>query len=250
VKPDRASHRKLQALILAGGLGKRLRPAYDDGPKSLAPVAGRPFLDYLMRWLRTSGFNSVVMCVGYRTEQIRRRYLDGRLWGLRISYSVEGAPLGTAGAIRNAEPFLQGDAFLVLNGDSFTDVSLQDLIQFHLRTRGLATMALAPTPRDSRYGSVHLNDSGQIVGFFEKNSPNIVNDGLGRSWINGGVYVFQRDLLRMIPPGEQVSLETNIFPQLVGQQFYGFPTTGYFIDIGVPADYRRAQVEFRKRFSR
>jgi NDP-sugar pyrophosphorylase family protein len=245
-----AAQEKFQALILAGGLGKRLRAAYANGPKSLAPVAGRPFLDYLMRWLQVSGFSDVVLCVGYKTEQILERYQDGRRWNLRISYSVEKEPLGTAGAIKNAEALLQGDAFLVLNGDSFTDVSLRELVQFHRRRRAVATLALAPAPDDSRYGFVNMNASGEILGFLEKNSPGVVGDGRGRSWINGGVYAFQRELLGLISRGRPVSLETEIFPRLVGQQFYGFPTNGYFIDIGVPADYRRAQKEFRERFSR
>jgi NDP-sugar pyrophosphorylase family protein len=240
--------RVVQACVLAGGLGTRLRLAYANGPKSLAPVAGRPFLDYLMRWLQLSGFNDVVLCVGYKTEQIRERYQDGRHWGLRISYAVEKEPLGTAGAIKNAEALLQGDLFLVLNGDSFTDVSLRDLVQFHRRSRGLATLALAPAPEDSRYGFVNMNASGEILGFLEKDSPGVV--GGGPSWINSGVYAFQKELLSIIPSGRSVSLETEIFPRLVGQQFYGFPTNGYFIDIGVPADYRRAQKEFRERFLR
>jgi len=95
-----------------------------------------------------------------------------------------------------------------------------------------------------------MNASGEILGFLEKKSPGVVDDGRGRSWINGGVYAFQKELLSMIPRGRPVSLETKIFPRLVGRQFYGFPTNGYFIDIGVPADYRRAQEEFRERFSR
>jgi NDP-sugar pyrophosphorylase family protein len=243
----RTTQEKFQALILAGGLGKRLQAAYADGPKSLAPVAGRPFLDYLMRSLRVSGFNNVVLCVGYRADQIRERYQEGRHWGLRISYSVEEELLGTAGAIKNAEALLQGEAFLVLNGDSFTDVSLQDLLLFHRRRRGLATIALAPAPEESRYGSVHVNASGEILAFREKQSLGVLDDG--RSWINRGVYVFQKKLLSMIPRGRPVSLETEIFPRLVGQQLFGFPTNGYFIDIGVPEDYRRAQEEFRERFS-
>jgi D-glycero-alpha-D-manno-heptose 1-phosphate guanylyltransferase len=248
VKPVRAAQEKSQALILAGGLGNRLRAAYANGPKSLAPVAGRPFLDYLMRWLQVSGFSNVVLCVGYKTEQIRERYQDGQHWGLRISYSVEKEPLGTAGAIKNAEALLQGDAFLVLNGDSFTDVSLGDLVQFHRRRRGLATVTLAPAPEESRYGSVRVNARGEILGFAEKGSAGTRDGKRGRTWINGGVYAFQKDLLRVIPRGRPVSLETEIFPHLIDHQFYGFPTDGYFIDIGVPADYRRAQKQFRGRF--
>jgi D-glycero-alpha-D-manno-heptose 1-phosphate guanylyltransferase len=236
------------ALILAGGLGTRLRDCYADGPKSLAPVTGRPFLDHLLSWLQFSGISDVVLCVGYKAEQIRQRYQSGANWGVRVSYSLEEEPLGTAGAIKNAEALVHSRTFLVLNGDSFTDVSIRELVEFHRMRKGLATVALAPTPAESRYGSVQVNARGEILGFVEKGSAAPMQDKAERIWINGGVYVFQKDLLGVIPSGRPVSLETEIFPQLVGNHFYGFQTDGYFIDIGLPADYRRAQIEFRERF--
>lgn len=239
---------QFQVLILAGGLGTRLRLAYANGPKSLAPVAGRPFLDYLIGWVQAQGFHEVVLCVGYKTEQIQERYQDGRDWGIRVAYSVEKDALGTAGAIKNAQGLLQANTFFVLNGDSFTDVSLTGLLQFHRQSMAIATLTLALAPEEPRYGSVQMHDSGKILGFVEKDAPSTLRDGPGRSWINGGVYVFQKELLSMIPLGRRVSLENEIFPKLVGQQFYGFPTEGYFIDIGVPSDYRRAQKEFGERF--
>lgn len=235
------------ALILAGGLGVRLRTAYSDGPKSLAPITGRPFLDHLLNWLQFSGFTDVVLCVGYKAEQIRDRYQSGCSCGLRISYSQESEPLGTAGAIKNAEGLVHSDTFLVLNGDSFADVCLRRLVRFHRQRKALATLTLAPKPKGSRYGSVRVNARGEVLGFVEKCAAGARDSKRGRTWINGGVYAFQKELLSMIPRGRTVSLETEIFPRLVGHKFYGFPAEGYFVDIGVPADYRRAQQDFPER---
>src|SRR5260370_26351801 len=172
-----------------------------------------------MRWLQVSGFSDVVLCVGYKTEQIRERYQDGHLWNLRISYSMEKEPLGTAGPTKNAEALLQLDSFVVLNGDSFTDVSLRELVQFHRRRKGLATLTLAPAPEDSRYGSVHMNASGEILGFLEKDSRGAMDDKRGRRWINGGVYAFQKEVLRMIPRCRPRSLQTDIPPHLSSHHF-------------------------------
>jgi D-glycero-alpha-D-manno-heptose 1-phosphate guanylyltransferase len=238
----------ISVLILVGGLGKRLRSSYAHGPKSLAPVTGRPFLDHLLRWLQSSGFSDIVLCVGYKAEQIQQRYKSGRNWGVRISYSFEKEALGTAGAVKNAEALVHSNTFLVLNGDSFVDISLRELVQFHRLKKGLATLTLAMAGKESRYGSVRVDAHGEILGFVEKGSASGADGKRGRTWINAGAYAFEKNLLSMIPRGRTASLETEIFPQLVGHQFYGFHTDGYFIDIGVPADYRRVQKDFRERF--
>jgi NDP-sugar pyrophosphorylase family protein len=245
-KENRAS--KISAVILAGGLGKRLRRSYAEGPKSLAPVMGRPFLDYLLRWLQSSGFTDVVLCVGYKAEQIQRRYGSGRDWGLRIAYSVEEKALGTAGALKNAELLVRSKTFLVLNGDSFVDISLRELVQFHRMKMSLATLTLTAVTKPSRFGSVRVDSRSEILGFVEKGSASPTGGKRGKTWINGGAYVLEKDLMNMIPPDRSVSLETEIFPKLVGHRFYGFHGDGYFIDIGVPADYRKAQKDFRVRF--
>jgi D-glycero-alpha-D-manno-heptose 1-phosphate guanylyltransferase len=226
------------ALILAGGLGKRLRSSFAQGPKSLAPVTGRPFLDHLLSWLRSSGFKDIVLCVGYKAEQIKQRYQNGDRWGLRISYSWEREPLGTAGALKNAEALVHSKTFIVLNGDSFVDISFHELVQFHRMKNSLATLTLSPAADQSRYGSVRVNSQGEVLGFTEKASGSAANGKKGRAWINSGVYVFEKTLLSMIPSGRSVSLEAEVFPKLVGHQFYGFHTAGYFIDIGIPADLR------------
>jgi NDP-sugar pyrophosphorylase family protein len=235
------------ALVLAGGLGTRLRTAYAEGPKSLAPVMGRPFLDHLLDWLHFSGITDVVLCVGYKAELIRERYQSEFTTGVRISYSEEREPLGTGGAIKNAEALVHSDTFLVLNGDSFADVCLRRLIRFHRQRKALATLTLAPRPKDLRYGSVRVNTRREVQGFLEKRASGARDGKRAQTWINSGIYAFQKEFLSMIPRGRVVSLETEIFPRLVGNRFYGFPARGYFIDIGVPADYRQAQHDFRER---
>ncbi len=237
------------ALVLAGGLGKRLRSVFSTGPKVLAPVANRPFLDYLLRWLRLADFSDVVLCVGYKREQIQRRYKSGRDWGLRLSYSAEDEPLGTAGAIKRAQKHIHSKHFVVLNGDSFVDVDFSALLRFHSRHRALATIALAPAPPGDRYGHVRVNARGKILEFVEKGTSPPSSKGMQPKWINAGVYIFRREVLRLIPTGRPVSLERDIFPKIEGQPFYGYPVSGYFIDIGVPKDYEKAQREFPKRFS-
>jgi NDP-sugar pyrophosphorylase family protein len=243
----------LQAIILAGGLGTRLRPAFNGGPKSLAPVGGRFFLEYLLIWLRSAGIKDLILCVGYEKDQIQNWLDDGAAWGLRVTYSVEEILLGTAGAIKNAEKLISMPYCLVLNGDSFLNVNLEEMYRFHMRHKGLATLALARVADSARYGSVRLGRSGQVTAFQEKkqNLTNPYNSAPKRQRpeiINGGVYLFEKQFVGHIPPGKVVSLETQIFPTLVGKNLYGFVTDSYFIDIGVPADYARAQTELPKRF--
>jgi len=230
--------------ILAGGLGKRLRAELDGRPKSLAPVAGRPFLDYLLAWLRATGFHEVILCVGHKRRQIRRRYARGHNSGLRIVYSIEKRTLGTAGAVRHAARLIRHGTFLVVNGDSFFDVDPAALIAFHRRRRALVTMALAPAPGGARYGTVRAAHSGKILKFVEKETARSRH-----SWINAGVYVFDRSVVSRIPAGREVSLEREVFPRLIGERFYGYPARGYFIDIGMPEDFARAQKEFHDRFA-
>src|SRR5208283_1902859 len=198
------------ALILAGGLGTRLRRVFRSGPKTLAPVGDRPFLDYLLHWLRLAGFSRVVLCVGYKREQIQRRYGTGTNWGLRVSYSAEDEPLGTAGAIKLAQRHIHTEHFVVLNGDSFVDVDFAALLRFHRRHRALATMALAQAPSGSRYGYVRVNATGRILNFVEKGSTPSSSKEMPPKWINAGVYIFRRELLRLIPTGHAVSLERDI----------------------------------------
>lgn len=227
----------MKSLFLAGGLGTRLRGIVNDQPKPMIFVANKPFLEYLILQLKRYGLTDIVLCIGYLGEQIRQYFDDGSRWGVHISYSYENKPLGTGGAIKLAEGFVKlvkEDKFLVMNGDSYLDVNLNMLINYHLKMGALATMALGEVEDASRYGAVEISENGEIKSFLEK------GQGLRSRLINGGIYVFDRKIFEYIPEGK-VSLEKEVFPKLIGQGFYGMPINGFFIDIGIPEDYERLQ---------
>lgn len=235
------------AVVLAGGLGTRLRSAFRGGPKCLAPIGPHPFLDYVLGWLRKQGVMEVILCVGYRRSQIQRRYRAGRRWGIKVRYSVETEPLGTAGALRHAVNVIGSEAFFVLNGDTFLDLCLAEMSRFHQKRSALATLALVHVARTDRYGSVRTGPAGQIAGFEEKRTTERPRRRSG--WINGGVYLLSKELLRGISFGKRVSLECEVFPGLIGNGLFGFKTRGYFIDIGTPEDYERAQLELPRGYA-
>jgi len=243
---------KSQALILAGGLGTRLRAAFDSGPKSMAPVGERHFLEYLLLWLRSAGIRDLILCVGYKKDQIQDWLGDGSNWGLHVRYSEEKKLLGTAGALKHAERMISMPLCLVVNGDSFLNVDLREMYRFHLMHRALATIAVARVRNSARYGTVELDRKERIMTFREKKKGTIgkaASASPGRfQLINGGIYLLEKPFFDVIPPRKAMSLEKEIFPSLVGKDLYGFVTRGYFIDIGVPEDFARAQTELHKRF--
>jgi D-glycero-alpha-D-manno-heptose 1-phosphate guanylyltransferase len=189
---------------------------------------------------------------------------------MEISYVIEQQPLGTAGALRNAAPLIKRDHFLAMNGDTILDVDLQELLRLHTQRSALATVALWRTPEGpTRYGGVDLDEQSRIVRFSEKGQvfggpphpppcgpPSPARErgtgaegGVATSFINGGVYAFAREIFDVIPtPPASVSLEKDLFPSIVGERFYGFPCNGYFLDIGIPEDYEKAQKELPERF--
>lgn len=239
----------MEAVVLAGGQGMRLRKAVPNLPKSLATVGEHPFLNYLLGWLRTQGITEVILALGYRRQAIARYYAKNQPAGLRLRYSVESAPLGTAGALRNLGSILDGEEFLVLNGDSIFDVDLIQMLAFHRRHRAEVTLALASPHEQGRYGSVVLDAHKRIKSFLEKRSlPRQTNSANRPRWINGGLYVMNKAIFQHMPEKQEVSLEKDVFPRLIGRPFYGFPWKGYFIDIGIPEDYQRAQAEVPERF--
>jgi D-glycero-alpha-D-manno-heptose 1-phosphate guanylyltransferase len=229
----------MKAAILAGGLGTRLRNVVSDKPKPMALLDGRPFLEYLLKWLRQYKVEEVVLCVGHQWEVIRDFFGDGGNIGMRITYSVESAPLGTWGALKKARKCFE-TTFLVLNGDSYFRTDLQVLINFHKDRNALATLALAHTAETKSYGSVDLCADGRIIRFREKQG---VGDNEG--WINAGIYVFEPEIFSFSPRDTDVSLEKDIFPHLAhqGSMIFGCQAEGYFIDIGTPERYLKAQSE-------
>lgn len=224
------------AVLLVGGKGTRLRSVVSSAPKPMATVGERSFLELLVRQLRNQGIQRLVMCSGYLAEQIENKFGDGRAWDVSIAYSRESEPLGTAGALKLAKAYLEtATDFLVMNGDSFLEVDFAQLLQFHRRRNGLASMAVAGVPNAGRYGTVRVDAESRITGFIEKTGCE--QPGL----INAGVYAFRQSIFDHIGEGP-VSLERDVFPRVMERGLYAFETRGMFIDIGTPEDYARAQV--------
>jgi D-glycero-alpha-D-manno-heptose 1-phosphate guanylyltransferase len=225
----------IPAVLLVGGLGTRLQPVLLATPKPLAPVGDAPFLQLLVRQLRSQGIRRMVMCTGHLADQIEEAFGDGQKWDATITYSKESGPLGTAGAVKFAKCYLtQAPDFLVMNGDSFLELDFRELIRFHREHNGLISMAVRRVPDATRYGTVQLDTHNRVVGFREK--VGIPVPGI----VNGGVYVFNRAVLEHIPEGP-ASLEKDLFPRLLEHGVYALEQQGMFIDIGTPEDYTRAQ---------
>ena len=226
----------MQTLILAGGLGTRLRGIIKDNPKVMVNIKGIPFLEYLILQLKKYGLIDIILCTGYLSEKIKKYFKNVDNWGVNITYSKESKPLGTGGAIKFAEYLIREDNFIVMNGDSFFDIDLDKLISFHFNKKALAIMALAEAKEIKRFGSVKIDKNGMIKSFIEKEKK--ANSNL----INGGIYVLNKEIFKYISKDKSISLEKEIFPKLVGStNFYGISFKNYFIDIGVPEDYKKIQ---------
>jgi D-glycero-alpha-D-manno-heptose 1-phosphate guanylyltransferase len=229
-----------EAIVLAGGFGTRLQSVISDIPKSMAPVAGRPFLEYLLEYLLSSGIRSVVLSVGYKSDFIKNHF-SNKYKDIGIHYADETEPLGTGGGVRNAFSKVKGEEAFVLNGDSLFQVDLAMMEDFHSLGNGLLTLALRYVEDAARYGSVRLDVLHRIKGFVEK------SDAAGPGYINGGVYVLNKEFITGGLFPEKFSLETDCFGQYWKDvTMLGFPSEGYFLDIGIPEDYVRAQHEFGK----
>jgi mannose-1-phosphate guanylyltransferase len=231
----------MQALILAGGEGTRLRPLTYTVPKPVLPLAGRPHIAYVIDWLVRHGVDDVVVSCGFLAEGMRRalRELEP---GVEIRYAEEPDARGTAGAIRFAEEML-GERFLVLNGDVLCDLDLTALIAQHERTGARATIALYPVEDPTGYGLIHRRDDGEITEFLEKPKP----DQIDTDEINAGAYLLERSVLDEIPPDVAVSIEREVFPRLIGKGLYGIRLEGYWLDIGTPARYLEANWDILER---
>lgn len=232
--------KKLQAIILAGGLGTRLRGVVGELPKPLAPIDGVPFLEYLLMRFKAQGIGEFILCVGHGGKLIRDYLGSGDQLGLTIQYTIEEKLLGTGGAIKLAESHINGD-FLVANGDTYFEVDLHTMFNSHKATGARATMALARREDTSRYGRVEFDKNDRILSFVEKAPDN------GPGHINGGIYIFGKEVFDSIPTGTVCSLEREVLPRLIGRGLHGFTVDGYFIDIGIPEDYARAKRELPAR---
>lgn len=229
----------MQALILAGGPGKRMWPLTNLVPKPLLPINNKPFLVYQMNFLKRQGIENIILAIGHKGRLIKKCLGNGKNLGVQIVYSEEKFPLGTGGAIKQAENLIKNNCIFILNGDTFADVNLKKMLKFHQRNKQPITIAVVEVDNPGRFGQVKINNKNLIINFKEKTQRN------QRSLINAGIYIFQKKILKKIPLNKKISLEKDIFPTLIGQ-IAAFRSKGYFIDIGIPKDYQKAKKELNQ----
>lgn len=227
------------AAILVGGLGTRLSSVVRDRPKALADVRGRPFLTYLLDQLDDAGIRHAVLCTGHRGEQVEQT-LGPRYRGIRLVYSREHSPLGTAGALRLALPRIPSAVVLVMNGDSCCSADLNEFQAWHRGSGLLGSILLSWVADSSRFGRVCVDDEGRVRRFEEKRPES------GAGWINAGVYLLPADLLREIPKERAVSLEREVLPDWLRRGIGGYRSRSRFLDIGIPESYAQAERFFER----
>jgi mannose-1-phosphate guanylyltransferase len=222
----------MQALILAGGEGTRLRPLTSTVPKPVVPLVGRPFIAFMLDWLRGHGVDDVIMSCGFLADGVRRVLGDGAAHGVRLRYVEEPRPLGTGGALKFAERLLD-ERFLMLNGDVLTDLDVTAQLALHEARGARGTLALIGVEDPSAYGLVRTRPDGAVTGFVEKPAP----DQIDTHDISAGIYVLERSVLELLEPNRPASIERDVFPRLVGEGLYGYVGEGYWLDIGTPERY-------------
>ena len=222
------------AIILVGGRGTRLQSVVSDRPKPMAEVAGRPFAEWMVLALRKQGVRRVVFATGHMADAFQNHFGDGCRWDVEVAYSHESEPLGTGGAVRLALDVAQSDRLLVLNGDSYCPLDLARLQQTHVKRGARASIWLVRVNDCRRFGTVQVDGDGAVSAFLEK--QDVERAGL----INAGIYLLDRDLVEAMPADRAVSIEREVFPDLIGRGLYAVAGEGPFIDIGTPESYTQA----------
>lgn len=226
-----------EVIILAGGLGTRLQPVIEGLPKAMAPVRGRPFLEYLLDYLAESGLTHAIMSTGHLSDIIQDHFRE-KYRGIKISYAFEDKPLGTGGAVVNAGKMVQKEQYFVMNGDTLFRADMRKMYSTHRDKKADITIALREAEDVSRYGCINMEEKGRIITFSEKEKKK------GGGWINGGIYLMNKSVISDAELPVIFSLEKDLFPSILGDHdVYGFTDDAYFIDIGTPEDYERAQHE-------
>lgn len=231
-----------ECIILAGGFGTRLQSVVKDVPKCMAEVAGKPFLHYLFQYAKDQQFDHIILALGYKSE-IVIDWLNQNTYPFNVSYVIENEPLGTGGAIRFAFSKVQSNKAFVINGDTFFDVDTLALENFHNGKSADISIALKPMNDFDRYGSVDINANNRIVHFNEKK---LCEEGL----INGGIYLINKDVFSKINLSEKFSFEKDVMEsKLNALAIYGYEEDTYFIDIGIPSDFDKANIDFKTMLS-
>ncbi len=229
---ENAIHR---AVILVGGEGTRLRPLTNGLPKPMLPVLNRPFLEHTIDYLSNYGVRDVILALSYLPTVIQEYFGEGTTLGVQLNYVQEPQPLGTAGAVKNAERFIDGP-FVVLNGDIHTDLDLSAMMAFHRSSQAKVTIALIRVEDPSAFGVVETDAAGRVLRFIEKPSPGQTTG----HWVNAGIYILEPEVLKYVPENSHFMFERGLFPLLVakGEAVYGYPFVGRWLDMGTPDKYR------------
>jgi NDP-sugar pyrophosphorylase family protein len=229
---------EIDVLILCGGFGRRLQGVIKKLPKPMAEIGNRPFLDILIDYISGFGFRHFILCLGYMGDIIKRHY-QKRDDSLKILFSQENRPLGTAGALKHAETLIKSNPFLVMNGDSLCPFGLDKFLDFYINKKALFALVLAKAKPGKDYGVVSLGSNKHITQFKEK--PKAKENDL----INAGIYLFEKSILSMIPSNRNFSLEYDLFPKIINKRFYGYVVEEELLDIGTPERYEKAKAAFQ-----
>ena len=224
----------MKAVILIGGEATRLRPLTCNTPKAMVPVLNTPFLEHVIAHLSKHQVKDIILAQGTLSQSIEGYFKDGSRFGVRLTYTVEDEPMGTGGAVKNAEKYLD-ETFMVLNGDIFTDLDITAMIYFHRERKAKVTIASTPVDDPTLYGLIETNAHDRVTRFVEKPSRSQVTTNM----INAGTYILEPDVLSQIPPHTNFSFERELFPLLLdqGEPIYAHPSSAYWIDIGTPEKY-------------
>jgi len=224
----------VKAVILVGGEGTRLRPLTFTTVKAMVPVLNKPFIEYVFRYLRNHNIQEIILALGYKPDCITDYFGDASQLGTKLFYSVETEPLGTAGAVKNAEQYID-DTLFVLNGDIFTDLNLTDMLKYHKDKAAKVTIALTPVEDPTRFGVVETDNNQRVLRFVEKPKRDQVKSNM----INAGVYIIESQVLKHIPKGKFFMFERDVFPPLLaeGEPVFSYATDAYWIDTGTPEQY-------------
>jgi len=226
----------MKAIILVGGEGTRLRPLTYSVVKPMVPVANRPFIEHVIRKLALHGIDEIVLAMGYKPDSIYAYFKDGRGLDVKLTYSLEERPLGTAGAVKHAGGHVD-DTIFVLNGDCFSDIDYSDMLSRHMSNKATATIALTHVDDPTRFGVVETDNAGRVLRFIEKPAWKDVTS----HWINAGVYILEPEVMDYIPDNQFYMFENGVFPRLLdrGEPFYTYHNKAYWIDMGTPEQYHR-----------
>jgi mannose-1-phosphate guanylyltransferase / phosphomannomutase len=228
----------MKAIIIAGGMGTRLRPLTYNVPKPIVPLANKPFVFHQIELLKKFGVTEVILNLHYLSDNIKGIFDDGKKLGVKIDFSIEETPLGTAGAVKNAEKFFDSGPMIVFNGDILTDINLDKMLKFHSEKKAKATLALTRVEDPTPYGLIIMDESQRVIEFREKPSWEHVTTNT----INAGIYIVDPSIFKLAPKGKEFSFERQLYPELLqrGEKIFGYVTDAYWMDIGDPVKYLRA----------